>query len=77
MRAQGLRVEVMGRMSIAKMIRTAEKAKTPVMCVVGAREVESRTLAVRTYAEGELGTLPLDEVVARAVKLNAAKRGAF
>jgi threonyl-tRNA synthetase len=77
LRAQGLRVEVMGRMSIAKMIRTAEKAKTPVMCVVGAREVESRTLAVRTYAEGELGTLPLDEVVARAVKLNAAKRGAF
>ncbi len=77
LRKAGLRVEVMGRMSIAKMIRTAEKAKTPLMAVVGAREVESRTLAVRAYGDGEQGTLPLDEVVARAARLNAEKRGKF
>lgn len=33
MRAEGLRVEIMGRNSIAKLIRNAEKAKTPVMAV--------------------------------------------
>lgn len=53
MRAEGLRVEVMGRNSMGKMIRNAEKAKTPVMAVVGAKEVEGRTLSVRTYADGE------------------------
>jgi threonyl-tRNA synthetase len=74
MRAQGLRVEVMGRASIAKMIRTAEQAKTPIMAVVGGREVESRSLAVRLYGGGGAQTtLPLEEVVARAVALNARK----
>jgi threonyl-tRNA synthetase len=64
-------------MSIAKMIRTAEKAKTPIMAVVGAREVESRSLAVRTYADGEVGALPLEEVISRAVRQNAEKTGKF
>lgn len=54
MKKEGLRVEVMGRNSIGKMIRNAEKAKTPVMAVVGAKEVEARTLSVRTYGEGEV-----------------------
>ena len=77
MRKAGLRVEVMSRMSIAKMIRTAEKAKTPIMAVVGARERDARTLAVRTYAGGELGALPLDEVVQRAVMQNASRSPTF
>jgi len=77
LRAAGLRVEVMSRMSIAKMIRTAQKAKTPIMAVVGAREVESRTLAVRLYGSAEGGEaappLPLEEVVARAAALVRSK----
>jgi threonyl-tRNA synthetase len=77
MRKAGLRVEVMSRMSIAKMIRTAEKAKTPIMAVVGARERDARTLAVRTYAGGEVGALPLDEVVQRAVLQNATRSATF
>jgi threonyl-tRNA synthetase len=78
LRRAGLRVEVMERMSMAKMIRTAEKAKTPLMAVVGAREVESRSLAVRCYGGGgEQVTLPLEEVVQRAARLNAEKKGVF
>ena len=77
LRAAGLRVEVMSRMSIAKMIRTAEKAKTPIMAVIGAREAAARTLAVRTYADGEVGELPLAEVVARAARQNTERGGKF
>lgn len=67
----------MGRASMAKMIRAAEKAKTPVMGIIGAREVEARTLTVRTYGGAEIGALPLDEVVARAARMNRERGGAF
>ena len=77
LRKAGLRVEVLSRASIPKMVRDATKAKTPIMCIVGAREQESRSLAVRTYADGDLGSLPLEEVVQRAVRQNAERRGKF
>jgi threonyl-tRNA synthetase len=73
MRAAGLRVEVMERASIAKMIRTAEKAKTPVMCVVGAKEAEGNSLSVRMYGGEDLGALPADTVVQRMVVATATK----
>ncbi|MHC5674921.1 His/Gly/Thr/Pro-type tRNA ligase C-terminal domain-containing protein, partial [Nostoc sp.] len=41
----------------------AEKEKIPVMAVVGAKEVETNTLSIRTRASGELGVIPVDEVV--------------
>eukprot|EP00887_Chlorella_sp_A99_P004027 scaffold11.g4027.t1 len=73
LRAAGARVEVSGGMSIGKLIRNAETAKTPVMCVVGGREAEGGTLAVRTYRDGELGSMPVDEVVARLTAANESK----
>ncbi len=33
------------------------------MMVVGDREAEGRQVALRRHGEGDLGTLPLDEVV--------------
>lgn len=62
MRAGGLRVETIGGMPIGKSIRNAEKSKVPVMCIVGEREAESRTLSVRTYQDGEQGSLMVDTV---------------
>ena len=50
---------------MAKLIRSAEKAKVPVMCVVGAKEAEAGTLAVRTYAHGDAGEQPVADVVSR------------
>lgn len=76
LRAAGARVEVMERASIAKMIRTAEKAKTPLMAVVGAKEAEARSLSVRLYGGADLGSLPLEEVAARTAAA-IASRGAF
>jgi threonyl-tRNA synthetase len=72
-RAAGLRAEVAGAASIGKLIRNAETAKVPVMAVVGAREAEARALSVRTYAAGELGAMPAEEVIARAAAAAAGK----
>ena len=68
MREDGIRVETVGGMSIGKAIRNAEKAKVPVMCVIGEREAEAQTLSVRTYADGEIGTMPADAVREKVAK---------
>ena len=60
-------------MSMGKLVRNAEKAKVPVMCVVGPAEAEAGSLAVRTYAGGVVGQLPNDAVVERMVAAVAAR----
>lgn len=51
---------------IGKLIRNAEKAKTPVMCVVGEKEASSNQLSVRTYGEeGDRGVMAVSEVITR------------
>jgi threonyl-tRNA synthetase len=75
LKAAGVRVEVMERNSIAKMIRNAEKAKTPVMSVVGAKEAEAGTLSVRLYGGEDLGALPVAEVAARIQAANTSRGG--
>ncbi|MBF2056379.1 MAG: threonine--tRNA ligase [Cyanobacterium sp. T60_A2020_053] len=73
----GIRAEVdTSGERLGKMIRNGEKQKVPVMAVVGANEVENNTLSLRTRAVGDLGTLPVAEVIA---KINDAitRRGAL
>ncbi len=50
---------------LGKSIRNAEKGKVPVMGIIGAKEVEAQAISVRTRASGELGSMPVDEVVAK------------
>lgn len=64
MRAIDIRAEVdISGDRLPKQIRNAEKEKIPVMVVVGAKEVETNSLSIRTRASGELGVLPVDEVL--------------
>src|SRR4051812_7680378 len=57
------RVEVDDRTeSIGRKIREAELRKIPYMLVVGDREVEERTAAVRRHKEGDQGALDLEAV---------------
>ncbi|MEB3314134.1 MAG: threonine--tRNA ligase [Cyanobacteriota bacterium] len=64
--AHGVRVEVDSSGDrLGKMVRNAEKAKIPIMAVVGAKELEDNALSLRTRAQGELGALPVSEVIAR------------
>jgi len=66
MRSRNIRAEVdTSGERLGKMIRNAEKDKVPVMAVVGAKEVEANALSIRTRASGELGAIPVDEVIQR------------
>lgn len=58
----GLRVEVdRGNDRLAKQIRNAEQERVPIMAVIGVKEMESNTLAVRSRKEGDLGSWDVDE----------------
>jgi threonyl-tRNA synthetase len=64
MQSLGLRAEVdTSGDRLGKMIRNAEKQKIPVMAVIGAKEVEANALNIRTRASGELGEIPVTEVL--------------
>jgi threonyl-tRNA synthetase len=66
MQAQGIRAEAdTSGERLAKLIRNAEKQKIPVMAVIGAKEVESSCLNIRTRAAGELGAISVDEVITK------------
>lgn len=72
--AKGVRVEVDASGDrLGKMVRNAEKAKVPIMAVVGAKELEANALSIRTRAQGELGSLPVAEVVERVAGAIAAR----
>lgn len=62
--AFGIRAEVdTSGDRLGKLIRNAEKDKIPVMAVIGAKEVETNSLSIRTRDSGELGTIPVNIVM--------------
>ena len=61
---RGIRAEVDDSSEkIGKKIRNAEIRKVPVMFVIGAREAENRSVAVRLHGRGDQGVKPLDEAI--------------
>jgi threonyl-tRNA synthetase len=72
MLAAGIRAEVdLGGDRLGKIIRNAEKQKIPVMAVVGEKEMAANTLSIRTRSGGELGAIPVPEVIERLKRANA------
>lgn len=66
LRSQGLRVEVDARNEkVGKKIRQAQMDKVHYMLVLGDKEVEEGTLAVRSRHDGELGAMPVADVAER------------
>jgi threonyl-tRNA synthetase len=66
LRDAGLRAELDERTeSVGRKIREAELRKIPYMLVVGDREAEEGTVSVRRHGEGDEGSVPVDEFVAR------------
>ena len=53
---------------IGKKIREAQVQKVPFMLIVGEKEVESRTVAVRQRHGGDLGAMSLEDFIARMQK---------
>jgi len=69
----GLRVEVdRGNERLAKQIRNAEKGRIPVMAVVGVKEMEEGTLAIRSRKEGDLGSFTVDDLLSELKRCDDA-----
>jgi threonyl-tRNA synthetase len=67
LREAGLRVEVdSGDDTVGEKIRRALSSKHPVLCVVGDRDIEARTVGLRRYGEErETRGVPIDDVAAK------------
>ena len=62
----GIRVELDTRNEkIGYKIRAARNERDSYICVLGEREAEDNTVSVRSIKEGELGTMPVDEFIAK------------
>ncbi len=69
LRAKGIRLEVDDRREkIGYKIREAQMEKVPYMLVVGEKEVEGQTVAVRSRKEGDKGAMPLDTFAAAVLE---------
>ncbi|MGH9413076.1 MAG: His/Gly/Thr/Pro-type tRNA ligase C-terminal domain-containing protein, partial [Terriglobales bacterium] len=69
--AAGLRAELAAAESkISYRIRDAELHKIPYMLVVGKREAEAGTVAVRTYQEKDRGVMAVADVLVEITKKN-------
>ncbi len=62
MTALGIRAEIdKSNNTIGYKIRAAQQEKVPYMLVVGAKEIENGTVAVRSRKAGEMGALPVND----------------
>ena len=72
--ALGIRNEVDRRNeTIGYKIRNAQQEKVPYMLVVGGKELEAGTVAVRSRKEGDIGTMTADEFILKIAKEIADK----
>jgi threonyl-tRNA synthetase len=66
LRAKGLRVELdTGEGTVGNKVRLSQVEKIPYAMMIGAREVEARTVTLRQYGKKDQQSLSLDEAVAR------------
>ena len=73
--AFGVRCEIDRRNeTIGYKLRQAQLEKVPNMVVVGAKEVESNTVAVRSRKDGEKGAMPIDQFISELLTEIAEKR---
>jgi threonyl-tRNA synthetase len=74
MEAAGLRVSLDDRNEkIGYKIREARNERVPYLCVIGEKEVEQSAVSVRSRKEGELGLLPVTELIGKLIIENATK----
>jgi threonyl-tRNA synthetase len=55
---------------LGKMIRNAEQSRTPIICVVGEREVEAGNVAVRSRKGGDMGSYAVADLAALLKRAN-------
>jgi threonyl-tRNA synthetase len=74
LREGGLRTEVdLSREKVGKKIRGAELQKVPLILVVGDKEVESGSAALRVHGQGDKGAVDVARFLEKAQELNRLK----
>ncbi len=74
--ALGMRVSIDDRNEkIGYKIRQAQVEKIPYMFVLGDKELENKTVSVRSRKTGDLGVMPFAEIQAKLLEEIAAKTG--
>tara|TARA_Y100000287_G_scaffold166211_1_gene148661 strand:- start:2387 stop:3688 length:1302 start_codon:yes stop_codon:yes gene_type:complete len=58
---------------LGKLIRNGEKAKIPVLAVIGAKEAENNTVSLRSRKNGDLGEISVDELLNYCNQANERK----
>ena len=75
LRAAQLRPEVDDRTeSIGRKIRDAELRKIPYMLIVGEREAQDATVAVRKHGAGDVGSMPIGDLVRQLAEESSPPR---
>lgn len=74
LKARGIRATIDSRKEgVGYKIRQAQLDKIPYFFIVGDKEVEENTLSLRSCKEGDLGAMPMDEVLERIFRENDEK----
>ena len=74
LREAGLRVDVDdGNERMQAKIRNGQRRKIPYLLVIGDREVEARSAAVRVRSGEDLGAMPLDQIREMLTQLKASR----
>ncbi len=69
LRKGGIRVDADWKSDkLGAKIRRAQTEKVPYMLIIGAKEAEAGLVSVRSRSEGDIGQMPLDEFVTKAVR---------
>jgi threonyl-tRNA synthetase len=72
---QGIRTEIdLRNEKIGYLIREAQLQKVPYMLVIGEREAQNQTVAVRSRKAGDLGAQPVRAIAARILMENKERR---
>ena len=58
---------------LGKLIRNGEKAKIPVLAVIGAKEAANNSVSLRSRKNRDIGEISVDELVSYCVKANEKK----
>jgi threonyl-tRNA synthetase len=75
MTAMGMRVEVdKSNNTIGYKIRAAQTEKVPYMLIVGGKEMETGSVAVRSRKEGDKGSVLVDQFLSNIMMEIAEKR---
>lgn len=75
LKSKGLRAEVDNRNEkIGYKIREAQLEKIPYMFIVGDKEQEEYSVSVRSRKDGDLGAMPVDEVILKLVEEDTSKK---